>query len=114
VLYLLAVLLLAVSAMMVILSRYLYLQRQALQTAMEQINDLTGTGEADTSEPEMVLTVRVLNPIEVAKRESRSARIVADHMPVTVRKLVYRQVMKEVGMELAARGIDSDINVEFR
>ncbi|MBU2875093.1 hypothetical protein [Marinobacter salexigens] len=64
--------------------------------------------------PELILTLKVLNPIDVAKRESRSARVLADKLPVMVRKLVYQEVMKELEVEMVERGIDVELNIEYR
>jgi len=65
-------------------------------------------------EPDMVLILKVLNPIAVAKRESRSARVMADKLPVMVRKMVYQGVMKELEEELAEREIEVDMHIEYR
>ena len=65
-------------------------------------------------EPDLLLTLKVLNPIEVAKRESRSARVIADKLPVMVRKMVYQGIMKELEEELAERGIEAEIHLECR
>lgn len=65
-------------------------------------------------EPDLVLTLKVLNPIAVAKRESRSARVLADKLPVMVRKMVYQGVMKELEEEMAERGIDVEMHIEYR
>ncbi|TVP53864.1 MAG: hypothetical protein EA349_12885 [Halomonadaceae bacterium] len=113
-LIILALLLTLLTATLLLLLRYALQQRQALQAALNEMEQLNPAPGARVTAPEMVLTIKVLNAIEVAKRESRSARIVAPHMPVTVRKMVYKQVMREVGMELSQRGIESEINVEFR
>lgn len=110
----LALLLTLLTATLLLLLRYALQQRKALQAALTDMEQLTADAGINDTEPQMVLTIKVLNPLKVAKRESRSARIVAPHMPVTVRKLVYKQVMRELGMELSQRGIESEINVEFR
>lgn len=70
--------------------------------------------EANAAEPELVLTLRVLDPIGVAKRESRSARLLADKLPVMVRKMVYQEVMKELEAEMADREIDVEMQIEYR
>ena len=56
-------------------------QRKVIARMME--NDDIADSE---QEPELVITLRVLNPIALAKRESRSARVLADKLPVMVRK----------------------------
>lgn len=70
--------------------------------------------DASADDPELVLTLRVLDPIGVAKRESRSARILADKLPVMVRKMVYQEVMKELEAEMADREIDVEMQIEYR
>jgi len=65
-------------------------------------------------EPELVITLRVLDPIALAKRESRSGRVLADKLPVMVRKMVYQEVMKELEAELTEREIEVDMQIEYR
>ncbi len=105
------VLLLAVTICVLI---YLKQQRQTINAALARLDAINGSDSGDASDPYMVLTVRVLDPIGLAKRESRSARVVADHMPAMVSKRVYQQVMKELGEELNARGIEAEMAVEYR
>ncbi|SDW65674.1 hypothetical protein [Marinobacter mobilis] len=106
---------LAIIALLVLtgVSGYLYwalLQHQkALAEALEQENN-----RFRDFEPEMMLTVKVLDPILVAKRESRSARVVADRLPVMVTKMVYQRVMQEVAQEMEQREIDVEMKIEYR
>lgn len=65
-------------------------------------------------DPELVLTLRVLNPIALAKRESRTGRVLADRLPVMTRKMVYQEVMKELETELLERDIDVAMHIEYR
>lgn len=69
---------------------------------------------SDDPEPEMLLTVRVHNPLEVAHRESIPARMLSGYMPDTVRRMMYRQLLRELDEALSERGIESEIQVEFR
>ncbi|PHQ26205.1 hypothetical protein CLH62_00965 [Marinobacter guineae] len=84
-------------------------QRKVIARMME--ND--DIAESD-QEPELVITLRVLDPIALAKRESRSARVLADKLPVMVRKMVYQEVMKELEEEMTEREIDVDMQIEYR
>ncbi|HET8801445.1 MAG TPA: hypothetical protein VFN01_09690 [Marinobacter sp.] len=84
-------------------------QRKVIAQMMEQ-EDVPETNR----EPELVLTLRVLDPIALAKRESRSARVLADKLPVMVRKMVYQEVMKELEEELAERDINVKMHIEYR
>ena len=84
-------------------------QRKVIAQMME--NDDIADSE---QEPELVITLRVLNPIALAKRESRSARVLADKLPVMVRKMVYQEVMKELEEEMTEREIDVEMQIEYR
>lgn len=88
-------------------------QRKIIARMMAQTMEGDQISALD-KEPDMVLTLKVLNPIDVAKRESRSARMMADKLPVMVRKMVYQGVMKELEEELVERGIEVDMNIEYR
>lgn len=84
-------------------------QRKVIARMME--NDDIGDSRRD---PELVITLRVVDPIALAKRESRSARVLADKLPVMVRKMVYQEVMKELEQELTEREIDVEMQIEYR
>ena len=84
-------------------------QRKVIARMME--NDDIADSE---QEPELVITLRVLDQIALAKRESRSARVLADKLPVMVRKMVYQEVMKELEEEMTEREIDVDMQIEYR
>lgn len=43
----------------------------------------------NTRDPEMILTLCVRDPIALAKRESKSARMLADRLPVMVNKALH-------------------------
>jgi len=107
-LYLLTVILLVLIALTAWLWRRAVDQRERLEHALARVAD------PDTPEPEMLMTVRVLNPIEVARRESAPARLIGDYMPETVRRIVVRQLTEELDDALSERGIESAISVEYR
>ncbi|MDX1634379.1 MAG: hypothetical protein R3280_07080 [Marinobacter sp.] len=88
-------------------------QSQRLEEARANLAELS-VGESPEREPEMMLTLRVVDPLALAKRESRSARMLADTLPVMVRRMVYQQVMKEIEEELRERDIDVDMRLEYR
>ena len=105
--------LLVLSALLVLFSAFLcwqVLEQRKMIVRMMENDDVVGSGQ----EPELVLTLRIRDPIALAKRESRSARMRADKLPVMVRKMVYQEVMKELEAELAEREIDVDMHVEYR
>lgn len=106
-------LLLVLSLILATLSAWLFwqvrLQKQAIGTVMAE-----SYGPDNTREPELILTLRVRDPIALAKRESKSARMLADRLPVIVKRLVYQEVMKELELELAEREIDVEMKLEYR
>jgi|AntDeeMinimDraft_6_1070357.scaffolds.fasta_scaffold01893_2 hypothetical protein len=107
-LYLLSVILLVLCGLTFWLWRRAIAQRERLERALARVADPT------TPEPEMLMTVRVLNPLEVARRESASARLIGDYMPETVRRMVFRRLTEELDDTLSKRGIESEISVEYR
>lgn len=88
-------------------------QRKIIVRMMAQAKEHDPTSSLEKT-PDMVLTLKVLNPIAVAKRESRSARMMADRLPVMVRKMVYQGVMKELEEELLDREIEVEMHIEYR
>ncbi|WP_323754290.1 hypothetical protein [Marinobacter sp.] len=65
-------------------------------------------------EPELAIVLKVLDPIGLAKRESRAGRLIGDRLPTTATKMVYQEVLKELTNELEAREIDVDMQIEYR
>lgn len=88
-------------------------QRKIITRMMAQTMDNDQQSHLE-NEPDLILTLKVLNPIAVAKRESRSARVLADKLPVMIRKMVYQEVMKELEEEMVERGIDVEMHIEYR
>jgi hypothetical protein len=86
------------------------LEQRKVITRMMEDDDIAESGQ----EPELVITLRVLDPIALAKRESRSARVLADKLPVMVRKMVYQEVMKELEEEMEERDIGVEMHIEYR
>lgn len=92
---------------------FLYWKVRRQQAAIEQtIGQMRE--QFRNEDPEIFLTVKVLDPIDVAKRESRSARVVADRLPVMVTKMVYQRVKQELEQEMADRDIKVQLKIEYR
>lgn len=106
-------LLLVLSLILAIVSGWLFWRVTRQQKMLEEA--LTESyGPDNTRDPEMLLTLQVRDPIALAKRESKSARMLADRLPIMVKRLVYQEVMKELEMELAEREIDVEMKLEYR
>lgn len=108
-----ATLLLILSLLLAIFSAFLFWQICEQRKVIAQMMESDDITEPDR-DPELILTLRVVDPISVAKRESRSARVLADHLPVMVRKMVYQEVMRELERELDEREIDVQMHIEYR
>lgn len=106
-------LLLVLSVILVLFSGFLYWQILEQRKVIRQIMEQDRIDESG-GDPELVLTLKVLDPIAVAKRESRSARMLANRLPVMVSKMVYQEVMKELEQELQEREIDVYMQLEYR
>ncbi len=65
-------------------------------------------------DPELAIILKVVDPIGLAKRESRAGRIMGDRLPTMAKKMVYQEVLKELATELESREIDVDIQIEYR
>ncbi|MCL7944604.1 hypothetical protein [Marinobacter sp. ATCH36] len=106
-------LLLVLSLILVIVSGWLFWRVKRQQRIIDETLS-ESYGPDNTRNPEILLTLRVLDPIALAKRESKSARMLADRLPVMVQRLVYVEVMKELEIELAEREIDVEMKLEYR
>lgn len=107
------ILLLIMSLLLTLISAWLFWQVRLQKALIEQARQ-ESHGPDNTREPEIVLTLKVQDPIALARRESRSARMLADRLPVMVTKLVYQEVMKELQKELEERDIDVIMQLEYR
>lgn len=61
---------------------------------------------------DMYLTVRILNPLEVASNNSRLAGPISGVAPGLLRRQVYDQMSNELQQELAGYGIEAEIAVQ--
>lgn len=76
------------------------------------------TGASDTSARQAIanaerslLTVEVLNPLELARENSRIGAKLAGVAPGLVRRRVYQQVASELAQELESRGVQANVEV---
>jgi len=106
-------LLLSLSLILMLVSAWLLWQVRSQKALIAEVRR-ESHGPDDSREPELILTLRVHDPIAVAQRESRSARVLANRLPIMVTKLVYQEVMKELQKELEERNIDVLMQLEYR
>lgn len=107
------ILLLTLSLFLTLISAWLFWQVRVQKALIEEAMT-ESHGPDNTREPELILTLCVQDPIALARRESRSARVLADRLPIMVTKLVYQEVMKELKKELEEREIDVVMQLEYR
>jgi hypothetical protein len=67
--------------------------------------------EAFAGGPRRVLTVEILNPLELAKAQHKLAGVASGFAPSAVRALVYDQAAKITRVELAKHGVAADVQI---
>lgn len=95
-------------------------QHEQLATTRDEINRLqavietTQKEETDfsTEAPAMRLSIKVHNPMELAKRESKSAKLVGHLIPDLIEQKVYEQVRDEIAVGLQDKAVDATIKIE--
>lgn len=68
------------------------------------------SGEAG---PGCRILIELADPIALAHRESKMARIVSDIAPHMITRAVYRQLCREVRQSLAQREIDARVTIQI-
>lgn len=58
-----------------------------------------------------LITIEILNPLEVAANESKMARRIGPIAPNLIRGEVTRQAVRELETQLEAQGIDAEVRV---
>lgn len=103
------------TALLVVASLLLW-RWQRVTEQLKSLSEQTGASDeraraalvhADT----MVLSIEVLNPLELARANSRIGSSLAGVAPGLVRKRVYQQVARELGDELGERGVKANIEI---
>jgi len=94
-------------------------QQKSLAEANQQITRLTNLVEGIVddkdmaTEPAMRVTVRVTDPITLAKRKSIPAQFVGDLAPTLITREVYKQIKKEIAKSLKEQEIDAELKIEI-
>ena len=60
-------------------------------------------------DPQLRLVIKIKDPIALAKRESKFARMAIGIAPAFIIKEVYKQLRKEVVMALEEQEVDADV-----
>ncbi|HEU0196604.1 MAG TPA: hypothetical protein VFQ88_05220 [Nevskiaceae bacterium] len=83
-------------------------QYRALGAPLETAAGLT-VDAADDS----FISVRILNPFELAANDNRLARPLIALAPGVIRRIVYRRTMQTMVAQLQERGVRADVNIHF-
>lgn len=103
-------------ALALLLWRQWHLHRQAQATARAlaalpaslQAPDLTqALGEG----PREIIAIEILNPLELAARESRFAETFGSLTPALIRKIVYQRTLETLGPQLETFGVKADVRL---
>lgn len=105
--------LLSLSVILCIISAWLFWQVRRHKALIAQAG-LESRGPDVTCPREPLVTLHVLDPIALARRESRSVGLLAERAPETVKKIVYYRVIKELENEMKVRKIPVTIQLEYR
>ncbi|MCP5170243.1 MAG: hypothetical protein H6999_10885 [Hahellaceae bacterium] len=81
-----------------------------LQTIIDEYKK--GDAECAVEEPAMRLSIKVNNPMVLAKRESKAAKFVGDLLPDLIEQKVYEQVRDEIAVGLKEKDVDAEIKIE--
>lgn len=115
---LITLLLLLLTAIVLLVAAWLVLQLRQQNALIQQLSgeleQLSPGQPATAGNPRMTVTLKVRDPIAVARRESRSARLLADRMPGVVERMVYQQLIQTLAEELNQRGIEADLSLDYR
>jgi hypothetical protein len=95
-----------------LLWRQLRLRRE-LRTAQLAVAGL-GAAPLPPPRPGSLIAVEVLNPMELALRDSRLARSFGSLAPELVRREVYREVSKRMAVQLQEQGVVADLKIHDR
>lgn len=112
---LLALTLLTLAACLILLWRNLHLTRllNQLETQLEQLPAVPRPAALPPSENRRahLITIEILNPMELAVRESRFAQLFGGLTPALVRQQVVQQAAARIRSQLEAEGVEADLRI---
>ncbi|MBF0238915.1 MAG: hypothetical protein HQM12_14520 [SAR324 cluster bacterium] len=73
--------------------------------------ELSPSESNGSRKPGVFLSIKIRDPLGVARKESKLAPLVADIAPGIVTREVYKQVRKESLQMLAQRGVEADVDI---
>ena len=91
---------------------------QALLTLQQDQGSLAQAWQATGAEARRLLpvgtallSIEILNPLELASRESRMAGVLGQVTPTLLRKLVYERVREQLLQDLPQHGVEAEIRL---
>lgn len=112
-----SVLVALLALLMGVVLHYWFAVRKALKKAHQEILHLrslaleTPHWSNKTEQPYIRMVVEVLNPIEVAHRESSLAKLVSNTAPNVVVKKVYERVVRETIEEMKKKNVEANVSL---
>ena len=110
----LAVIALLVSLGLLIWALMLRRQLATLETQCRALADRLGSGPAvvrDAAGQPMLLTVEILNPVELARKESWFAGAFGSLTPGLLRRIVYARTLKIMQQQLLQFDVKADVQL---
>ena len=100
------------------LTAYVLMRRQALALEM-RIADLAAELDTITDAPPAptvatvpsrpLITIEILNPLELASSQVRAASLVGSWKPDAITKIVYNEAAKQITAQLAEEGVVAEV-----
>lgn len=107
-LYLLAALALGLSALLLFI---LFRMRTHLSRFEHEVARLADPEHPYEPSPRII--VELSDPLELARRESKMARLVSGQAPSIVIKKTYEQVVREMALDMRERDVDANIQIAY-
>lgn len=100
------------------LTAYVLMRRQAqalemriadLAAELDTIVDASPAPAVPTIPTRPLITIEILNPVEVATSQVRAAALVGSWKPDTITKIVYNEAAKQISAQLVAEGVVAEV-----
>lgn len=104
---------------LIVLIRQAALRRLLLQLQEEQkaLSEAWRAEQADLSRfigatPRPMITIEILNAVEIAARHSKFGRLIGKYKPDMIRKQVYKSTAKNMRQQMSEHGVQVEVRVE--
>lgn len=100
------------------LTAYVLMRRQAqalemriadLAAELDTIADAPPAPPVPAVPSRPIITIEILNPLELASSQVRAASLVGSWKPETITKIVYNEAVKQISAQLAEEGVVAEV-----